>query len=66
MLTRGFVDPAGPSLRSNKEEREEGGTPDILGSIRLGLAVQMKEALGYRAIMVSGGISLSSHQKVRV
>lgn len=43
---------------SNKEEREEGGTPDILGSIRLGLAVQMKEALGYQAILVSTGVAL--------
>ncbi|CAM9638010.1 unnamed protein product, partial [Ectocarpus fasciculatus] len=30
----------------NIEEREEGGTPDILGSIRLGLVFQMKEKLG--------------------
>ncbi|CAM9955666.1 unnamed protein product, partial [Ectocarpus fasciculatus] len=35
---------------SNKEEREEGGTPDILGSIRLGLAVQMKESMGRRGL----------------
>ncbi|CAM9408109.1 unnamed protein product [Pylaiella littoralis] len=28
------------------EEREEGGTPDILGSIRLGLVFQMKQRLG--------------------
>lgn len=38
---------------SNKEEREEGGTPDILGSVRLGLAVQMKEQLGRRGLTVS-------------
>ena len=38
---------------SNKEEREEGGTPDIMGSIRLGLAVQMKEKFGRQAILVS-------------
>lgn len=37
---------------SNKEEREEGGTPDILGSVRLGLAVQMKEQLGRRGLTV--------------
>ncbi|CAN0503862.1 unnamed protein product, partial [Scytosiphon promiscuus] len=36
---------------SNKEEREEGGTPDIMGSIRLGLVVQMKERLGGQAIL---------------
>lgn len=28
------------------EEREEGGTPDILGSIRLGLVFSMKSKLG--------------------
>lgn len=28
------------------EEREEGGTPDILGSIRLGLVFSMKGKLG--------------------
>ena len=26
--------------------REEGGTPDIVGSIRAGLAFQLKEAVG--------------------
>jgi len=33
---------------SNREEREEGGTPDILGDIRLGLVVQVKESFGSR------------------
>eukprot|EP00359_Climacostomum_virens_P010786 CAMPEP_0204914044 /NCGR_PEP_ID=MMETSP1397-20131031/11891_1 /ASSEMBLY_ACC=CAM_ASM_000891 /TAXON_ID=49980 /ORGANISM="Climacostomum Climacostomum virens, Strain Stock W-24" /LENGTH=875 /DNA_ID=CAMNT_0052085443 /DNA_START=54 /DNA_END=2681 /DNA_ORIENTATION=- len=28
------------------EEREEGGTPDIIGSIRAGLVFQLKEAIG--------------------
>ncbi|CAM9285754.1 unnamed protein product, partial [Sphacelaria rigidula] len=31
---------------SNIEEREEGGTPEILGAIRLGLVFQLKERLG--------------------
>lgn len=44
---------------SNKEEREEGGTPDIMGSIRLGLVVQMKERLGGQAILVSVAAALS-------
>ncbi|CAM9639661.1 unnamed protein product [Chrysoparadoxa australica] len=35
---------------SNKVEREEGGTPDIVGSIRLGLCVQLKERLGSNAL----------------
>lgn len=36
---------------SNREEREEGGTPDILGSIRLGLAFELKQRLGAANIM---------------
>jgi len=31
---------------SNREEREEGGTPDILGSIRLGLCFKLKGTVG--------------------
>ena len=30
----------------NPEDREEGGTPDIIGSIKLGLVFQLKEAVG--------------------
>jgi selenocysteine lyase/cysteine desulfurase len=30
----------------NFEEREEGGTPDIVGAIRCGLVFQLKEAVG--------------------
>lgn len=36
---------------SNREEREEGGTPDILGSIRLGLAFEIKQRIGTKHIM---------------
>lgn len=36
---------------SNREEREEGGTPDILGSIRLGLAFELKQRVGPANIM---------------
>lgn len=32
------------------ESREEGGTPAIVGSIRVGLAMQLKQAVGARAI----------------
>jgi selenocysteine lyase/cysteine desulfurase len=32
------------------ELREEGGTPDILGSIRAGMVFQLKEAVGHEAI----------------
>ncbi|TDH72116.1 hypothetical protein CCR75_003669 [Bremia lactucae] len=31
---------------SNRVEREEGGTPDILGSIRIGLAFELKQRVG--------------------
>lgn len=33
------------------EEREEGGTPDIVGSIRAGMAFQLKEAATTDAIV---------------
>ncbi|EGZ22019.1 hypothetical protein PHYSODRAFT_557789 [Phytophthora sojae] len=36
---------------SNRAEREEGGTPDILGSIRLGLAFELKQRVGTKTIM---------------
>ena len=32
------------------ELREEGGTPQIIGSIRAGLAVQLKETVGSKRI----------------
>ncbi|CAH0490865.1 unnamed protein product [Peronospora farinosa] len=35
---------------SNRAEREEGGTPDILGSIRLGLAFELKQRVGTKNI----------------
>ena len=34
------------------ELREEGGTPAIVGSIRAGLVVQLKEAVGSEEIIV--------------
>ncbi len=33
------------------EEREEGGTPDILGAIRAGLVFQLKQAVGVETIL---------------
>lgn len=41
-----FVSRTTHTYLDNIEEREEGGTPDILGSIRLGLVFQMKQRLG--------------------
>ncbi|KAL3661675.1 hypothetical protein V7S43_013434 [Phytophthora oleae] len=46
-----FVTEKAHSYLSNKVEREEGGTPDILGSIRLGLAFQIKQHVGPQRIM---------------
>uniref|UniRef100_M4B796 Aminotransferase class V domain-containing protein n=1 Tax=Hyaloperonospora arabidopsidis (strain Emoy2) TaxID=559515 RepID=M4B796_HYAAE len=37
---------------SNRAEREEGGTPDIIGSIRLGLAMELKQRVGAKHIMM--------------
>ena len=34
---------------SNREEREEGGTPDILGDVKLGLIVSLKQSFGASA-----------------
>ena len=36
------VTPEGHRYFRNVETREEGGTPDIVGSIRAGLAMQLK------------------------
>jgi selenocysteine lyase/cysteine desulfurase len=34
-------------------DREESGTPDILGSLRAGLAIQVKSRLGARLIQAA-------------
>ncbi|CAI5724718.1 unnamed protein product [Hyaloperonospora brassicae] len=46
-----FVTEKAHSYLSNKAEREEGGTPDILGSIRLGLAFEIKQRVGVKNIV---------------
>ncbi|GMF40474.1 unnamed protein product [Phytophthora fragariaefolia] len=46
-----FVTEKAHSYLANKVEREEGGTPDILGSIRLGLAFELKQRVGPKNIM---------------
>ncbi|KAF4041926.1 Aminotransferase class-V [Phytophthora infestans] len=46
-----FVTEKAHSYLANKVEREEGGTPDIIGSIRLGLAFQLKQHVGPGRIM---------------
>ena len=35
---------------ANREEREESGTPNLLGDVKLGLAVHLKQSLGVTAI----------------
>ena len=46
-----FVTPTDHRYFKQEEMREEGGTPAILGSIRAGLAIQLKEAVGTEWIM---------------
>lgn len=45
-----FVTSKDQTYLINPEEREEGGTPDIVGSIRAGLIFQLKEAIGEETI----------------
>ena len=44
--TVAYVNPSEHRYLEDPEHREEGGTPDIIGSIRAGLAFQLKEAVG--------------------
>ena len=46
-----FVTPTDHCYFKEEEMREEGGTPSIIGSIRAGLAIQLKEAVGTEWIM---------------
>lgn len=46
-----YVTESKHSYLTGLEEREEGGTPDILGSIRLALALQVKQQIGSDLIM---------------
>ncbi|KAF4316040.1 hypothetical protein G195_009176 [Phytophthora kernoviae 00238/432] len=46
-----FVTEKAHSYLANNVEREEGGTPDILGSIRLGLAFELKQRVIPKHIM---------------
>jgi selenocysteine lyase/cysteine desulfurase len=48
--TVAFVNQFEHDYLSSIEHREEGGTPDIVGSIRAGLVFQLKEAVGTEAI----------------
>lgn len=44
--TVSYVNPSEHSYLTDPEHREEGGTPDIVGSIRAGLVFQLKHAVG--------------------
>ncbi|SDJ36452.1 aminotransferase class V-fold PLP-dependent enzyme [Aliiruegeria lutimaris] len=44
--TVSFVSPRGESYSSKLEDREEGGTPNVIGDIRATLAILVKDAVG--------------------
>ncbi len=46
-----FVSEGSHRFLSDRSEREEGGTPDIVGTIRAGLALQLKSSVGAKKIM---------------
>jgi len=48
--TVAYVNPSEHDYLPDVEHREEGGTPDIVGSIRAGLVFQLKEAVGVEEI----------------
>ncbi len=48
--TVAYVNPTEHDYLPDVEHREEGGTPDIVGSIRAGLVFQLKEAVGVEEI----------------
>jgi selenocysteine lyase/cysteine desulfurase len=48
--TVAYVNPSEHRYLADVEHREEGGTPDIVGSIRAGLVMQLKEAVGLERI----------------
>ena len=48
--TVAYVNPVEHSYLTDVVSREEGGTPDIIGSIRAGLVFQLKEAVGAEVI----------------
>ncbi|HEY6565910.1 MAG TPA: aminotransferase class V-fold PLP-dependent enzyme [Actinomycetota bacterium] len=48
--TVAYVNPTDHRYVDDIERREEGGTPDIVGSIRAGLVFQLKQAVGVEAI----------------
>lgn len=41
-----YVTEAHHRYLANREEREEGGTPDLIADVRLGLALHLKQTAG--------------------
>jgi selenocysteine lyase/cysteine desulfurase len=48
--TVAYVNPAEHRYLDDPEQREEGGTPDIIGAIRAGLVFQLKDSVGTEVI----------------
>ena len=48
--TVSYVNPTEHAYLEDPEHREEGGTPEIIGAIRAGLAFQLKEQVGFEQI----------------
>lgn len=57
--TVAYVNPTEHLYLDGPEHREEGGTPDIVGSIRAGLAFQLKSAVGVDRIRTREGSFIS-------
>ncbi|KAF2078190.1 hypothetical protein CYY_000480 [Polysphondylium violaceum] len=60
-----YVTPNTTTYLSNFEEKEEAGTPDIIGSIRCGLAFQLRENIGVDNIYQSE-LQHSAHIRSRL
>ena len=55
-----YVSPTEHVYLKNDEEREEGGTPAIVGAIRAGLVIQLQKAVGAAAIAQADGAILAA------
>ncbi len=55
-----YVTDSGHRYLENAEEREEGGTPDIIGAIRCGLVFLLKDSIGVPAIRAREAAMMST------
>ena len=61
-----FVTKESHRFLSNRSDREEGGTPDIVGTIRAGLACQLKTSIGSEHILQEErSLSATVHARLR-